>query len=198
MAVPWRFDFQGSYAELSMGVEGRVSWAWGLLCLDAYNREGGLDLSASLLGYKRQLPPRSSKKPPVQAKPARKGNQGGAGIASYINWQVFAAVRAFLQKLRDALHLRLNLSGLYGFDEPDLTGITLGALAMMANTNVRLDLKPDFTRGVLELEGGLQGWLIPLHIIGIVIGFLFKKSIRAIWLSQLKFNKKSKEVPGYV
>jgi hypothetical protein len=187
----------GEYAE-SLKLQGRVRWAGGLLRLELIRSEGIYQCSLGFLGLKKAIP-KSEKKTPSRKKPRTKKRRASSNgnILSFVNPQLFFAVKAVLFKLVQALHLGLNLSGTYGFDDPSLTGITMGVIATLNRGSKSIDLNPDFTKAVVDIRGRIRGWLSPFQIIVIGVKFFLKKPVRAIWWPKIKFRKKQKEAVQY-
>jgi hypothetical protein len=204
LLAPIHFDFGGEYTE-SLTFQGRMRWAGGMLSFAIIRREGIFHWALGIFGLKKPSPmsaskTRKSKKPPKREKP-RTNKEGGnsfGNISSFLNLQLFTAVKDVFHQLVRALHLELNLSGTYGFDDPSLTGVTVGLIAALERGSSSIDLNPDFTRAVIDLRGSLQGWIFPVQILAIGIVFSLMKSVRAIWWPRIKFRKKQKEAVQYV
>lgn len=194
LIAPIHFSFGGDYAQ-KLNLQGRITWAGGLISLEMILNEGKTHLSFGLLGLKKAISVPEKKAAPKKKRSSGKGPLGN--ISSFINRQLFTAVKVVLQKLLRALHLHFNLSGLYGFDDPSLTGVMVGTIAALNLDNSSIALDPDFTRAVIDIKGSFRGWFIPLHILAIGIVFLFKKPVRAIWWPKIKFKKKQKEDVQY-
>ena len=197
LLVPINFGFRGEFAE-SLSFQGQVGWAGGLFRLEIIRSEGILHWAMSFLGMKKSIP-KSAKETPASKKPPtkKKVSRSTGSISTYINRQLFAAVKVVLRKLVQSLHLNLNLSGTYGFDDPSLTGVTAGLIAAIFGKSASIELKPDFTEAVVDVKGSIRGWFIPLQIVVICIVFSLSKPVRAIWWPKIKFRKKQKEVVKY-
>jgi len=203
LLAPFHFDFLGEYAE-NLSLQGRVRWAGGLLTIEIIRSEGKFDWAVSILGIKRSNPIGEEKTPkekkPSKSKKERAESRGGdssTNISSFLNLQFLTAVKDVFHKLMRTLHLVLNLSGTYGFDDPSLTGVTLGMIAALNRGGNSIDLHPDFIRAVVDIRGSMRGWVIPLQILAVGIVFLLKKPVRAIWWPKIKFRKKQKEAVQY-
>jgi len=194
---PIHFDVSGEYAE-SLNLQGRVRWAGGWLSFEIIRGQGIYQCSLGFLGLKKAIP-KSEKKTPSQKKPHTRKRRSSANgnILSFVNPQLFFAVKDVLFKLVQSLHLDLNLSGTYGFDDPSLTGVTMGVIATLNRGSNAIDLNPDFTKAVVDIRGRIRGWVSPLQIIAICVGFFLKKPVRAIWWPKIKFRKKQKEAVQY-
>lgn len=195
---PIHFDAGGEYAD-RLNLQGRGRWAGGLLSLEIIRSEGRYQCSLGLLGLKKAIP-KSEKKTPSSKKPrTRKRRASSNGnILSFVNPSLFFAIKAVLFKLVQALHLGLDLAGTYGFDDPSLTGVTMGVIATLNSGSNAIDLNPDFTKAVVDIRGRIWGWVSPFQIIVIGVGFFLKKPVRAIWWPKIKTRKKQKEAFQYV
>jgi hypothetical protein len=151
-----------------------------------------------ILGLKKPIE-KSASKAPGKKKPRTEKGGGGSSvnIASFINRDLFVAIKVAFRQLVRALHFDLNLSGTYGFEDPSLTGFTVGVISAANRGSRSIDLNPDFTREVVDMRGGIRGWVIPLQIMAICIVFLFRKPVRAMWWPKIKFKKKQKEAVRY-
>ncbi len=203
LLAPIHFDFGGEYAQ-SLSFQGRMRWAGGLLGLEIDHREGKFNGALGIFGLKKTISIRSGKtansektSKSQKTHSPKKDNDSGSNISSFFNLQLFTAVNNVFHQLVRALHLRLNLSGTFGFDDPSLTGVTLGLISTFDRGSGSLDLTPDFTRAVVDMRGSFKGWMIPLQILVIGIVFLLMKPVRAIWWPKIKFRKKQKGAAQY-
>jgi len=203
LLAPIHFDIGGEYAE-SLRFQGRVRWAGGLLSLEILHREGKFYGALGIFGLEKAISIRGGKKPKSEENIksnklfSQKGDGKSVGnISSFLNLQLFTAVKNVFHRLVRALHLGLILSGTYGFEDPSLTGMAVGLLAALNIDNSSIDLSPDFTRAVVDMRGSFKGWIIPLQILVIGIVFLLMKPVRAIWWPKIKFRKKQKEAVQY-
>ncbi len=202
LLVPIHFDLLGEYKE-SLSLQGRVRWAWRVVSLEIIRSEGRFHWTLSLLGLKKVDPKRegeavkSEKTLKSEKSLEKKRGDSINNLSSFINLQLFTAMKDVLHKFVRALHMRLNLSGMYGFDDPSLTGITVGLIAAFNRGKNSIDLNPDFTREVVDVRGSFKGWFVPLQILAIGLVFLFKKPVRAIWWPKIKLKRKQKEAVKY-
>lgn len=99
------------------------------------------------------------------------------------------------------MRLRLRLSGVYGTDDPALTGLITGLMAALHAEHINLDLDADFSGPVLDIAGETSGRMVPIVILWLTIRLLLAQPVRKLWWAQLKtkFNRrKPKEVAQYV
>ncbi|PKM78118.1 MAG: hypothetical protein CVU90_03600 [Firmicutes bacterium HGW-Firmicutes-15] len=197
LLAPIHLDILGEYAE-SLSFQGRVRWAWGLFSFEVIRSEGRFHWSLGFLGLKKAKP-KSIRKTPGRKKLRTEKKPGGSSgnISSFINLQLFTALKVVFRKLVRALHLELNLTGTYGFEDPSLTGVTVGVIAALNRGSSSIDLNPDFTRALVDIRGSVRGWFIPFQILTICVVFSLKKPVRAIWWPKIKYRKKQKEAVQY-
>jgi hypothetical protein len=197
LLAPFHFDFGGEYKE-SLNLQGQVGWAGGLLKIRIIRSEGIFHWSLGFLGLKKSNPVGTRKNISPQKPRAEKKRAGSTGnLTSFLNLQLFTAVKVVFRKLVRGLHLRWNLSGIYGFDDPSMTGVMIGVIAALNGGSSSLDLNPDFNRAVVDIRGSIRGWFSPLQILAICIVFALKKPVRAIWWPKIKIRKKQKEALKY-
>lgn len=197
LLVPFNFGFAGEWVH-ALRFQGEVGWAGGLLGFKMTYDEGRYNLVLAFLGLRKVMPQRERKTSREKKQSPTKGEtKSGGGMWKFVNRQLFSAVKMTFSKLVRALHLNLKLFGRYGFDDPSLTGITAGLIAALGRSGSSIELNPDFSEEVVQIRGSAGGWFIPLHILAIGIVFLFKKPVRAVWWSKIKFRKKQKEAVQY-
>lgn len=198
LLAPIHLEVSGEHAE-GFNFLGRFNWVWGLLSIEIIRSKGIYHWSLGGLGLKKSMPKNSKKATPGKktSRSTKKRASSFGNISAYLNQQLFAAVKTALFKLIRALHLQINLSGTYGFDDPSLTGVVTGLLAALNTGGGSINLDPDFSRGVADIRGSIRGWFSPLQIIIICVIFFLRKPVRAIWWPRIKFRKKQKEAVRY-
>ncbi|WP_276623779.1 hypothetical protein [Syntrophomonas wolfei] len=200
LLAPVHIDFRGEYAQ-TLSFHGRLRWAGGLLSLDLKHHHGKLELTPGCLGLKKTFKKAAEgkKQPDGQESGPDKRRKGQSDSPlSFLNLRLLAAVNKSIRRLLRALHLKVKLSGVYGFDDPSLTGFVLGVMTALGTVkNYSIDLKPEFAGEAVDLRGWIQTWFIPFHILFIVLGLILKKPVRAIWWPKIKNSKKHKEAVQY-
>lgn len=109
-----------------------------------------------------------------------------------------SSVIGFLRKLVKSLNLKLKLEGVFGTDEPALTGMLFGFIFMLRTDNIVLNLQPDFTDLMIDINGSISSRFIPAHLLGQSLAFLFSKPVRRLWLPKFINKFKLKEVIPHV
>ncbi|MDD4238564.1 MAG: DUF2953 domain-containing protein [Desulfotomaculaceae bacterium] len=196
LSMPFDFTGRGEWGNVKY-IEARLKWAGGLATLGFAVREGSFNAALSIGGLtlwrggkKEKSLPRTGKQ-----KPAKKKNDFGLretiGLLSDV--ELFKVGIAFLRRLVRAFRLDIKLSGRYGADDPALTGLSAGLLAMINGDKIKLNVQPDFSEAVLDLKGVLHSRVIPAELLGICLSLLWQKPVRRIWYSAIKTKMKFKK-----
>jgi hypothetical protein len=175
LAIPVTLNFRISVAHgVSRDLE--VVWGFGLV---RYRRVGSLTLRGRSRGRRGKVSPRVAKRSP---------DAGGRFLALARQRNVRRRLMRYLRDLwRTVRKEDLSLSVRMGLDDPADTGkmwALLGPVSgMLSNVRgVKVDLEPDFSEEVFELEGAGTLRVVPARVIGISIGLLLSRSIwSAIW-----------------
>jgi len=114
-----------------------------------------------------------------------------------LNRSLIASFTHLLRSLVRALHLDVNLSGRYGFEEPDITALAALLIRFLGRGSV-LNLTPDYSQAIADISGYIRGRVIIAQVLGIGMRFLFSKPVRAIWWPKIKLKRKRKEIIQYV
>lgn len=82
----------------------------------------------------------------------------------------------------------LHLYGTYGFEDPSITGILCGATGIINAMipHARINLNPDFTREVIDLDIRAEGSMTAGSLVYQTIRTLFKRPVRKIWFRRKK------------
>jgi hypothetical protein len=189
MIMPIDFTGRGEWGDVRF-VEIRLQWACGLAALGFAVREGSFDTALSIGGLVlwRGGKKKKGSKRPVKQKPDKKNNDFNLRktIELLSDAELFKAGIVFLRRLIRAFRLDIKLSGRYGADDPALTGLLAGLLALINGDRIKLNVQPDFTEAVLDIRGALQSRVIPAELLGICLALLWQKPVRRIWLSIIK------------
>lgn len=193
LIIPIDFTGRGEWGDVKF-VEIRLQWAGGLAALGFAVREGSFNTALSIVGLVlwRGGKKEKSLTRPVKQKPAKKKAKKNNDfnlrktIGLLQDGELFKAGIAFLRRLIRAFRLDIKLSGRYGADDPALTGLLAGLLALLNGNRIKLSVQPDFTETVLDLRGALQSRVIPAELLGICLALICRKPVRKIWLSAIK------------
>jgi hypothetical protein len=197
LLAPINIDFRGGYAQ-ELKLKGRIGWAGGLLSLEVMRGQGKTSLILGLFGLRKPVSTdKGTDKAKKKPKSQKQRSKSTTRLSTFINRELLAAVKAALLKLQRAMHLDLNVSGRYGFDDPSLTGFAMAIMSAVLWSSSTLNFYPDFTGEALDIQGKASGYFIPLQIIIIVLLFLLARPVRAIWWPMIKMRKKQKEAVQY-
>lgn len=202
LIMPFDLTARGEWGN-SKYFEARLKWAGGLAAIGFAVREGSFNTTLSIGGLTlwRGGKKKKSVARPEKQKPAKKENGFSPpkilGLLS--DGELFKVGIAFLKRLVRAFRLDIKLSGSYGTDDPALTGILAGLLALINGDKIKLNVQPDFTKAVIDLQGAMRSSVIPAEILGICLNLLWQKPVRRIWLSVIKTKIRfKKEVMQHV
>lgn len=215
LSVPLTFKARGQTMDLQLDL--RLAWGRGLLAavVETTGRKNSFRLRFAGI----TLP--TSRKKPDQVRAARKTarqksrkkeqkskkDQRGFSLSTLtavFSRELLAEIRDFLKKLFKFLRLRLQLSGVYGTDDPALTGFLAGSMAALSTGKVNINLNPDYNEQVLDVRGEASGRVVPIIIIWLAVRLLLSKPVRRLWWTQLKKKlavkklKKPREDAKYV
>lgn len=153
LIVPLVFKAGGSLSPQASRADINLSWGLGLVT-------AAFDVKGKKTSFRLRLAgitiPVLQKNPGTTgaAKAAKKlkdaGREGCAGhsflaIDVMQNRQLWAVVVKYLKNVFMSFRLQLSLRGVYGFDDPALTGLFTGLIAALDAGRIRLDLNADFT-----------------------------------------------------
>lgn len=216
ISVPLTFQARGSLGQDSRRLKSKIAWGWGLFTADVSvdGRENSLRLrlaGISLPATQKKSGPaaagsdkqagRERKKSKKQTGRSKKNSLNFTFVFAVLNRQMVAAVLDFLKKLFKSLGLRLQVKGVYGADDPSVTGVLTGIIAALHAEKFNIDLDADFSGPVIDIAGETSGRLVPVVILWHSIRFLLSKPVRKLWWAVLKTKfrrKKIKESVQYV
>jgi hypothetical protein len=196
-------------------LEARVAWGWRLLTVALSIKGRETSFSLRLAGIPFPVPREKPEavgakefkkkiKKKIKKKTGRKEkkNRFNFSVATAIlNRKFLEAVWGYCQRLIQSFRLRLRLSGVYGTDDPALTGLIAGLIAALHAGHINLNLEADFSGPTLDLTGETSGRIVPAVILWFTIRFLLAEPLRKLWWSHLKtklIRRKPKEGVQYV
>ncbi|AGL02464.1 hypothetical protein [Desulfoscipio gibsoniae] len=124
-----------------------------------------------------------------------------SAINAVLNRQVLAVVLGYLKNLIKSFRLQLRLKGVYGTDDPAVTGMIAGLIAVLRAERIILDLDTNFSGPILDVAGETSGRVVPIVILWYTIRLMMAKPVRRVWWAQLIkkiIRKKTKEGAQYV
>lgn len=191
------FTYRGEAAVMDgVSYSYRIGWFWNLFNVRG-TKEGELQKTEVYIGEKRLFTVNAKKK--IKEKPELKDDEDEAEAEakkenSYksmfeVNFikEAFAYVKKVIRQLKPK---HLHLKGVYGFEDPSLTGMTAGFIYSIQAIvpQSRIQLEPCFVDEVLELEAEAEGRVLVGKLAYDTARFVLKPDIRK------KIFKKSTKV----
>lgn len=202
LSVPLTFHICGRLGPEEQRLEARFAWGWGVLAASAGVNGGKKSFGFRLAGVALPVPRKRQGAVKIKKtgkKAGRKRKARGLNFSAVnrvLNRKLLAAVLSTAKKLFQSLRLRLRLSGVYGTDDPALTGLLAGLAAALHARHFNLDLDADYSGPVFDVDGETSGRVVPIAILWITLRLLLAKPVRKLWWNQLKIKfirRKTKE-----
>ncbi|MFZ5633090.1 MAG: hypothetical protein ACOY40_09615 [Bacillota bacterium] len=188
-------------------MEVRLAWGWGLLAaaigINGRKMSFGFRLAGIALPVSRKKPGTVRAKK-ITKKTGRKGERHGfnlSAVNTVLNRKLLTVVLGYFKRLFKSFRLRLRLSGVYGTDDPALTGLLVGLIAALHAEHFNFDLDADFSGQIIDVTGETSGRIVPIVILWFTICLLLAEPVRKLWWAQLKtkfIRRKPKEAEQYV
>lgn len=207
LSVPLAFRARGGLSAEEQRLNLKLFWGWGLLALavDAKGRKTSFSIKLAGIDLpginKKPKAERPKKKNPKKTLPKKRPGASLPPITSVLNRKMLAAVLGYLKRLLKSMGLKLKLRGIYGTDDPALTGLLTGVMAALKAEHYSLDLEPDFSGPIIDVSGETSGRVIPTLILWLTLRLILTKPVRRLWWALLKkkiTRKKPKEDALYV
>jgi len=196
LIMPFDFAGRGEWGGVKY-FEARLKWAGGLAVIVFTGREGSFITTLSIGGLTLWRGGKKKKSLPSPGKQKSAKGKNDFSLRKIIGLlsdvELFKVGIAFLRRLVRAFRVDIKLSGRYGADDPALTGLLAGLLALINGDKIKLNMQPDFTDAVLDLRGALQSRVIPVELLGICLNLIWQKPVRRIWVSAIKTKIKFKK-----
>lgn len=175
---------EGLRAQLTFG------WAGRLLGINAELEGEAYDVSLVVLNkrvYKLKAGSREEQgeepRQPSEEKEKDKKEKKGLKLKELTDRTLINEVLEYFKRILGILKPKyMHLYGTYGFEDPSLTGIVCGATGIIKSIipNARLELTPDFTREVIDLNLRAEGSVSAGTIAYQTIRTALKKPVRKI------------------
>ena len=205
LSVPLTCRARGCLRTGERRLKCRFSWGRGLLVvaleIDGSITSSRVRLAGITLPLPRIKPGTSPKKNKSKNQPKRKKESGldFSDMAAAVNRQLLTELLGYLKRLFSSLQPRLRLSGVYGADDPAVTGMLAGIITTLPAGRRHLDLDADFSGPVVDITGTLKVRIMPIIVLWITTRFLLAKPVRSYWWTRRKkIPKKPKEASHYV
>lgn len=198
------FSYQGE-AEVYEGVSFsyKLGWFWNLFNVRGTKGMevettavylGNVRLFAVKTREKKEPKPEEEKEEEEEAvEEAKKENSLKSMIDTKLIKEGFAYLKKLVMQIKPK---QMHLQGVYGFDDPSLTGMTAGFLYTLQGVwpQSKIQMQPNFMEEVLELELKAAGNLQAGRVLWDTARFLLKKDVRTkIFKKKKKVETKSKK-----
>ncbi|MEW6727138.1 hypothetical protein ACP3TJ_09205 [Desulforudis sp. 1088] len=210
LSVPLTFQARGRFGTEDRSVQCEAAWTGGLVAASIAASGGKPSFTLRLAGLPIPVPHGKpgvgvKKKQREPRKQKHSGKRQGFPLTktlALLNQSLLSVLLSYLRKLVRALNLHLELNGVYGTDDPALTGALAGLVAILPRGRLKLDLEPDFTGSVLDVSGTVRARIVPIVILWLTARLLLTGPVRRLWwpkvLKVFKKGQRIKEVAQHV
>jgi len=194
LVVP--FTYQGEAAVMEgISYSYRIGWFWNLFNIRG-RKSDELQTTAVYIKNKKLFNVDKTKKEEKKTKEdeektEEKEYKTESNLKSMFDIKLIKEALEYLKKvIKQVKPKHLHLRGVYGFDDPSLTGMTAGFIYTLQGIvpKSKIQLQPCFTDEIFELEAEVEGKIFTGKIAYDSIRFFLKPDIRK------KIFKKSKKV----
>lgn len=175
MFIPFKYFF---YGRIDDSIKGKVEigWTFGLVKMVIYKDEKNPVLRVTIFGgtfFNRKLINSNNVKKQNKSKKIFKIRKIGKELLE----EGFKYVIAIFNDIKPK---ELKITGIYGFDDPSMTGMILGLINMIKGIkpNLQINLEPLFTEKIINIEAQICGDIKVYIICYRTIKVLMKKEIR--------------------
>lgn len=185
------FNYSGQLLAAG-GVKAQISfgWAWRLLGINAEIEGEAVDISLRILdrkvlrlkGGKREEAEEEQEQNP-QKEEKEKKREKKLGIRDFADKELIQEVWDYFKRILGIAKPKyFHLYGIYGFDDPFLTGIVSGAAGIIRSMvpDAKLSLTPDFTQEILDLDIRAEGSMTVGSLAWQTLRTALKKPVRRI------------------
>lgn len=198
LAVPFGVKVRGKWPDRF--IRARISWGGALAVFNLEARPGEVSPSLAVLGMtvwrgQGKESPRREKRDKREKGKKVKGRSGFSareGLRILADRELWGEAVSFLRRVKRALRMEARMEGVYGAEDPALTGMAAGLLGVLSSEKVVLNLQPDFCEEVLDIEGFFSSRFFLGELLGIGLALLWRKPVRRLWVPRLKAKFKFK------
>ena len=173
-----------------------VGWAWKLLGISAEMEGEEVDITLQVLnkrvyrlkGSKTIEKEKKIRKEQGEKKKIKKPGKE-LGIRDIVDRALIDVILDYFKGVLSIVKPKyLHLYGTYGFEDPSITGIVCGGTGIIKSLipHARLNLTPDFTREVLDLDVRAEGSMVVGSLAYRTIKTVLKKPVRKILFRKKK------------
>ncbi len=190
LCIPFNYAGELRLAD-GMRVRCSVGWAWRLIRIGIEMEDGESDAAVYLFDRRvMKFRQRSTEAKDQQAdkkkpdeKHEEKKEKRRTGLKDLMDRSLLNEMLAYLKKLlRLARPDYFRMDGIYGFEDPSLTGMVCGGLSALQSfiPHGRINMQPSFTEEVLEVEIEAEGSMLVGALTYETIRTLLKKPVRTL------------------
>ena len=207
LSVPLTFKAGGCLRPEEKLLEARIAWGWGVIATTIELKRRKPSFGLRLAGITVPVFRKKSgvaKAKNIRKKVERKKERSEFNLSTVfmvLNRKLLTVFLGYIKRLFRSLRLRLHLSGVYGTDDPALTGMIAALFAALRAEHINFDLNADFREPVLDVAGETSGRIVPIEILWLTLCFLMAEPVRKFWWAQFKtkfIRIKQKEDAQYV
>jgi hypothetical protein len=173
-----------------------VGWAWKLLGISAEMEGEAVDISLRLFNKrifriknrKTAVKEEKTDNPPEEKKKESKPDKG-LGFKDITDKALLEEILGYFKRVLNIVKPKyLHIYGTYGFEDPSITGAICGGTGILKSMlpHARLNLMPDFTREVMDIDMRVEGNMVVGSLAYQTIRTVLKKPVRKILFRKKK------------
>lgn len=194
--VPFDYNVEGDVNESVYGV-GNIKWLFGLTRFNVYKgkEDSKVKVKFNFCGFK--LPVSRGKKSNIKHKDKKKNTKKSSNRRVKITKQLINICYKYFKDIVNIVKPRyINISGIYGFDDPSITGIVCGVISIINSVipNTAINVEPEFEEELYDIEIKANGRIIGCIILCRTLKFIINKEVRKNIFSKKEKNVKLSKV----
>lgn len=185
--IPFKYFMNGKI-DNSIGGNAEVRWIFGLVKVIVYKYEDKSQIKIIICGlniYSRKFIGEKNGNEASKKKRKKKEFKAKRNIGRNL-------LVEFLNYFKDIINIvkpkHFNISGVYGFEDPSLTGMLLGIISIIKGVvpKAKIDVNPDFEEETINLEVEIYGHIKVYQICYRSIKLIIKKEVRKLLFKKSK------------
>ncbi|MHC1684784.1 MAG: DUF2953 domain-containing protein [Clostridiaceae bacterium] len=202
LIIPFQYEFNGSYND-ELNYDGNVLWAFRFFKVMIFRSEEKIQFALFICGKKVFVKNLHSeevnknnkdKQPKIKEKKTKEKSTSRGSVKEYFEKRFLRDIIAYFKEVLEVIKPKsVKIHGIYGFQDPSITGILCGFIPLISLVipNRDIMLEPVFDDDVLELDVSVSGKIILGIILVKTLALIFKESVRK------KIFKRRKKVETY-
>lgn len=195
LVVPFSYQAEAAVME-GVSYSYRIGWFWNLFCIRGSRSGEKQTIDVYLVGKKlfKSNKAKREKEKPEEEKKENKERDTGNNLKSMFDMEFIKETLKYIKKIIGQVKPKhLKLMGVYGFEDPSLTGMTAGFIYTLQEIlpQSKIKLQPCFVDEVFEIEAELDGRVFMGMIIYDTVSFFLKPDIKEKFFKK-KSSKKVK------